>query len=218
MGTLRPDLQGLPLTRGELKYLTGTPVGKLLKPPIFVSFLSELFQSFLIAILIIIAAFFLYYIFPDHKLLLIGLSFLCSAGLFLDDVRKLMFSWQNKTLIHLFEDVERYNDVIQAIDINDQIEAAGNLDVSLQDREKVIAALELTRADLVRALRTEQILRKNKQFIAKNPELFANNLTALAALQIHDQASEQGRLLNEALQIALNAQAEMRHLQDQRLN
>lgn len=218
MGTLRPDLQGLPLTRGELKYLTGIPVGKLLKPPIFVSFLSELFQSFLIAILIIIAAFFLYYIFPDHKLLLIGLSFLCSTGLFLDDVRKLMFSWQNKTLIHLFEDVERYNDVIQAIDINDQIEAAGNLDVSLQDREKVIAALELTRADLVRALRTERILRKNKQFIAKNPELFANNLTALAALQIHDQASEQGRLLNEALQIALNAQAEMRHLQDQRLN
>lgn len=218
MGTLRPDLQGLPLTRGELKYLTGTSVGKLLKPPIFVSFLSELFQSFLIAILITIAAFFLYYIFPDHKLLLMGISFLCSAGLFLGDIRKLMFSRQNKTLIHLFEDVERYNDVIQAIDINDQIEAAGNFDVSLQDREKVIAALELTRADLVRALRTERILRKNKQFIAKNPELFANNLTALAALQIHDQASEQGRLLNEALQIALNAQAEMRHLQDQRLN
>jgi hypothetical protein len=39
---------------------------------------------------------------------------------------------------------------------------------------------------------------------------------ALNALQINDKASEHGRLLNEALQIVVDVQEEMRKLQDQR--
>jgi hypothetical protein len=46
--------------------------------------------------------------------------------------------------------------------------------------------------------------------------LFANNLRTLNSLQISDRATEQGRLLNEALQVAVGVQAEMKKLQDRK--
>ncbi|WP_026098733.1 hypothetical protein [Kamptonema formosum] len=215
---MRPDLQGLQITKGELRRLTGVGVGNVLIPPTPPTFLSEIAQSLLIIFLMAVSGILLNYLFPESRPLLIATYVLASLALIGEDVKKINFSLRNKILVNLFEDVERYNDVIQAIDINDQLEAAGNPEVSLTDREKVIAALELTREDLVRALRTERILRAHRSFIARNPELFANNLTALTALQVSDRASEHGKLLNEALQIAVSAQAEMRKLQDQRLS
>lgn len=116
----------------------------------------------------------------------------------------------------LLNDVDRYNSVVKVIDINDQIEAVGNPEVSLKERKRVIEALQLTRNDLVRALKTERILRENKKFIISNTELFANNLATLTAMQVNEQASEHGRLLNEALEIALDVQHEMRRLESQR--
>lgn len=115
----------------------------------------------------------------------------------------------------LLNDVKRYNDVINAININDQIEEAGNLEVGIKQRKKVIAALNLTKSDLVRALKTERILRENKNFILSNSELFANNLATLTSMQVTEQATEHGRLLNEALQIALDVQHEMSRLHSQ---
>ena len=130
---------------------------------------------------------------------------------------KSKFLKQNMTnsLRILLNDVERYNSVIKAIDINDQIEDAGNLGVSIQAREKVLLALELTRNDLIRALKTERILRENKSFIITNSDLFTNNLAALASMQVTEEATEHGRLLNEALQISLDVQQEMKNLQSQ---
>jgi hypothetical protein len=103
--------------------------------------------------------------------------------------------WVNfKSVRRLVKEVDRYNAVIKAVNINDQLEEA----------------------DLVRALKTERILRENKKFIAKNPQLFTTNLTALTALQVSDQASEYGRVLDQALQIAVGVQEEMRKLQNRR--
>jgi len=113
----------------------------------------------------------------------------------------------------LLSDIKRFNSLIKSIHINDQLEEAGNFSVKLKDREKIIEALKLTREDLCRALKTERILRENKRFIARNPALFENNLIALTTLQVDDQASEQGRLLDEALQIALSTQEELRRFQ-----
>jgi hypothetical protein len=92
----------------------------------------------------------------------------------------------------------------------------GNSEVKIIERQQVITALRHTRENLIRALKTERIFRENNQVISRNPEIFANNLTALEAMQMSDQATERGRLLNEALQIALNAQAEMRKLKQGR--
>ncbi|MEH2113965.1 hypothetical protein [Nostoc sp.] len=121
-----------------------------------------------------------------------------------------------KSLHILLNEVNRYNTVIRVIDINDQIEEAGNPEVVIKEREGVIEALKLTKADLVRALKTERILRENKNFILSNTELFVNNLATLTAMQVTEQATEHGRLLNEALQIALDVQHEMKRLQTQR--
>ena len=119
-----------------------------------------------------------------------------------------------KSVRRLVKEVDRYSAVIRAVDINDQLEEAGNPGVGLSDREKVIQALGIMKADLLRALKTERILRENKKFIAKHPQLFTTNLTALTALQLSDRASEYGRVLDQALQIAVGVQEEMRKLQN----
>jgi hypothetical protein len=114
---------------------------------------------------------------------------------------------------NLFDEVDKYNTVVKAIDISDRLEAAGNKGASLRDREKIIAALKHTRENLMCALKTERILRENKKLIARNPELFANNLTVSQSLQIIEEANEQGRLLSEALQVAVGVQEEMKDLE-----
>lgn len=104
--------------------------------------------------------------------------------------------------------------MLKVIDINDQLEAAGNQGVSLTEREKVISVLKTTRANLICTLKTEQILRKNKGFIARNMELLESNVTAMEALQVSHEAREYARQLDEALKIAQDVQVEIRKLQE----
>jgi len=163
---------------------------------------------------VLISCWLLVAIFPRAYLFWFALHLAAIAGLIFEDAWKIWCSSQNKHLINLFDDVDRYNGIIKAIEINDKIEDAGNAEVKVGDRPKVIQALQLIRNDLVRALKTERILRENKKFVATNSELFANNLRTLNSLQISDRTSEQGRLLNEALQLAIGVQAEMKKLQD----
>jgi hypothetical protein len=120
------------------------------------------------------------------------------------------------SLHNLLNDVDRYNAIIKAIDINDQIEAAGNPQVAIEHRHKVIEALNITKLDLERALKTERILRENKSFMLTNSDLFAYNLATLTSMQVSEEATEHGRLLNEALQVAFDVQNEMGRLQNQR--
>jgi hypothetical protein len=56
-------------------------------------------------------------------------------------------------------------------------------------------------------------LRENKHFIITNSNLFTNNLATLASMQVSEEATEHGRILNEALQISLDVQEEMKRLQ-----
>jgi hypothetical protein len=107
-------------------------------------------------------------------------------------------------------------EVIRAIHINDQLATSGNKTSHIHDREKIISALQLIREDLVRALKTERILRDNKELLASNQELSINNLSNLQALQVSQEASEYAQLLNQSLQIAIDVQAEIRKLQSQR--
>ncbi len=69
---------------------------------------------------------------------------------------------------------------------------------------------------MVRALKTERILRDNKELLANNHELSINNLSNLQAMLVSTEASEYAQLLNQSLQIAMDVQAEVRKLQSQR--
>ena len=207
---MQKDLQGLEITKGELKRLSGLSVNSVFKPASTRKFLAEILKTVALIGILSVSCIFLVQVFPSHRLLLIIVHLLLAAWLVIDDILKIYLSKKHRHFISIIEDVERYNAVIQSIYINDQIEAAGNPGVRLKQRERVIQALQLTREDLIRALKTEKILRENEHFIKQNPDLFANNLNALAALQVGEKASEYGRLLNEALEIGMSIQDEMR--------
>ena len=213
---MQTDLEGLEITRGELRHCSGVSIDAVFRPSTWSKFLSEIVKTFLIIGLVSLSCWILMKGFPEQIVLLTILHVIAVSSLILNDIRKISFSIKNRNLDRLFEDVIRYNSVIKAIDINDQIEAAGNPDVGLRNREQVIHALSLTKEDIIRALKTERILRENEKFIKLNHQLFESNLVALTALQVSDQASEQGRLLNEALQIVVDVREEMRKLQNQR--
>lgn len=239
---MRDDLQGLEISQNELQNLTNLPVNEELliitntiikfgkiyiqkikssegATVIFIGFSTFIFSYILFDLILKV---FVSWITIPSWIFLIILGFwvggLTQTILYLTWKSRSKFVKQNmnNSLQILLNDVNRYNAVIKAIDINDQIEEAGNPEVVIKERESVIEALKLTKADLVRALRTERILRENKNFILSNTELFVNNLATLTAMQVHEQATEHGRLLNEALQIALDVQYEMKKLQSQR--
>jgi hypothetical protein len=211
---MQTDLQGLEITKGEIKHCSGVSIDAVFRPPTLRKFISELGKTSLVIVLICLSGLVLSVFFPAQMVSLIVIDLIASIVLVLDDLRKIRFSYKNRNLARMFEDVKRFNSVIKAIDLNDQIEAVGNLGVGLQNREKVIHALRLAREDIIRALKTERILRKNQKFIQLNYELFETNLTALTSLQVNDQAGEYGRFLNEALQIVVDVQQEVRKLQD----
>lgn len=213
---MQADLQGLEITKGEIKHCSGVSIDAVFRPPTFRKFVSEIGKTSLVILFICLSGIILGLIWKEQMVPLITIDILASIILLLDDFRKISFSYKNRNLVRMFEDVKRFNSMIKAIDLNDQIEAVGNPGVRLKNREKVIHALKLAREDIIRALRTERILRENEKFIKLNHELFETNLAALTALQVNDQASEYGQLLNEALQIVVDVREEMKKLQDQR--
>lgn len=115
---------------------------------------------------------------------------------------------------HLHSDVQKYNKVIRGIGINDELISVGTVLSSPKDRKKVVKALKLVRQDLVRALQTERILRENKDFIALNPSMFDNNLSTVESLRIGNEAVEWSKLFNQAIEVAVEVNREMRKLQN----
>ena len=218
------DLPGLEITQGELRHLIGIDPSEVARPIAFKTaqdvwnfLLQELVMA--VALMPLIVGFiYTFIILPT-----VGPSIpiaIAIVGITPVAIILIRWFWQKRAkftaLAILLQDIERYNSTIKAIQISDQIQAAGNKDATISDRQTVIDALQLTREDLLRALKTERILRENQEFIGTNPEFFANNLTAVKALEVSDRASEYGQLLDRALQIGVSIQTEMIKLQDRR--
>lgn len=113
-------------------------------------------------------------------------------------------------VMRLFEEVDKCNKVIHDIDIFDQLKDAGN-PIKLKSRESAIAALRMTRNDIVRAFKTERILREHPDF---HPDRFDIDLNAFEAIQMNDRAREYGHIFDETLQIAIEVQKAMSELQE----
>ena len=217
---MQPDLVGLEISKGELKRLTGFDPEDVFRPSIMADkdkrlgfFLNEALVALALTP-IIVGGIYAFIILPtlgsSNKL---GVILLIIVPVAVIVGRSL---WRKKTCPHaltiLLDKVEKYYQVIQAIDIHDQLANSGNTQGNISDRGKVISALELIREDLVRALKSERILRDNKRLLANNQDLVVNNLANLQTLQVSSQASEYAQLLNQSLQIALDVQAELRKL------
>ena len=225
---MRDDLQGLDISHDQLKNATNLPVNNklIIITNIIQQFIRKSLKkaqqtekpTVIFAGLTIFVCTYLFLVKIPFWISIIFVLWVCGTT---QTLLYLLWKGKNKFLNRnmtnslriLLNDVERYNSVIKAIEINDQIEDVGNLGVGIQEREKVLEALELTRNDLIRALKTERILRENKHFIITNSNLFTNNLATLASMQVSEEATEHGRILNEALQISLDVQEEMKRLQ-----
>ncbi|MGB3403617.1 MAG: hypothetical protein WBA77_13095 [Microcoleaceae cyanobacterium] len=140
------------------------------------------------------------------------LSLVMTAGF------NLFLRWKIKPfipLIKLLEEIHKYHEVLKAVDILDQLVAAGNLHNTVINREAVINALNITRESLVCAFKTERIFRENQDFMTQRYELFARleqHLTTLMALDVTNKGNEYGQLLNEALEIGMSVHQAVRKL------
>lgn len=225
---MRPDLHGLEITRVELIRLTGLD-GKIDLECLVSNWelLLSIVTLALAGILIYPVIFIIYFslisliniVFPISTLLFIVLStilFLIELIVIFSMSRHIRQRIECKYLRNILKEVIKYNDIVKLININDDLIDLGHEIEGVSNRKKVIIALRLTRDDLVRALKTERILRENKRLLVKNTDLLVNNLGTLTALQVSEQASEKARLLNETIQIAVGVQEEMRKLQNRR--
>lgn len=221
---MQPDLLGLEFSKGELRRLTGVAPDHVFRASIFknrekrLKFLSnEILIWFTVSTIIIglIYTFILLFNIGSPNKSAIALLILVPSV-----VAVSRWLWRKKTcpkrLKNLLDDVDKYHAVIEAIDSNDSLDA-GTAELNLNNRSLLIEALQLTREDLVKALKAERSLRSNKSLIV-DPELFNNNLQVLTAMQASNQASEYGQVLNEVLQINISIQEEMRKLQGKRSN
>ena len=220
---MQPDLLGLEFSKGELRRLTGVEPDSVFRASIFqnskkrLKFLSnEILIWFTISTIVIGLIYTFIVLFNIGSLNKSAIALIILVPSVVVVVRWL---WRKKTcpkrLRNLLDDVDKYHAVIEAIDSNDSLDA-GIAELNLNNRSLLIEALQLTREDLVKALKFERSLRSNKNLIA--PELFNNNLQALTAIQASNQASEYGQILNEVLQINISIQQEMRRLQGKRSN
>ncbi|MBR8826953.1 MAG: hypothetical protein DSM107014_03445 [Gomphosphaeria aponina SAG 52.96 = DSM 107014] len=207
---MRPDLEGLEITKGELKKLTGIEIINDLNSNALDDLLVSLSLVLPVTIILFLGFNFLNFRFTLEFYLLVLIIFTIASlyiwvALFIEK-RKVK---NNNHLMKLISEIKQYNILIRNIDVLDQLEAAGN-SVSIGEREQVIESLKITRSNIERALKTERILRENPGF---RPDQFAIDLTSLRGIQITEQATEYGRILNEALEIGISVEEEMVKLQ-----
>ena len=118
-----------------------------------------------------------------------------------------------QTLHRLLDEVDRHNDIIQALQIMDELNTVPTANLNLPNQEEVVTALRATRESLASGLMTERILRKHQRFMQRRQELFTNietNLATLQSLSVNHHAAEYAQLLNEALAIGLTVHQELK--------
>ena len=116
------------------------------------------------------------------------------------------------TLSHLLDEIDRFNETVAAVEILEELGSTQNSRLNLENRQEVLEALHLTRESLVCGLMTERVMRKHQRFMARRAEMFSSierNLATLQLFQVSDEASDYGKLLNEAIQIGTSVHREL---------
>lgn len=119
---------------------------------------------------------------------------------------------QLTVLAHLLDEVDRFNEMVAAVEILEELGSAKNSSLSLENRQEVLEALRLTRESLICGLMTERVMRKHQHFMTRRADMFSSlerNLATLQLMQVTDEANEYGRLLNEAIQIGTSVHREL---------
>ncbi|NJN87045.1 MAG: hypothetical protein HC881_13075 [Leptolyngbyaceae cyanobacterium SL_7_1] len=122
-----------------------------------------------------------------------------------------------KPTVKLLREVERFNQVIQSIELLDRLESVQGEGRSseLENRQQVLQVLQLTRDNLANALRADKIWRLHKNVVEQRYTIindFEENLAELMVFNGDAPVGEYRHLLNDAMQINLSVHQEMRKL------
>ena len=119
---------------------------------------------------------------------------------------------QFKILMRLLDEIDRFNELVRAVDVVDRLDDVNPGDRHFENRIEILSALNMTRDSLISGVMTEKILRENRGLLSRRQDLLTHieaNLSALSVMEVSDEASDYSRILNEALQIGMIVQQEM---------
>ncbi|MGD2183487.1 hypothetical protein [Lusitaniella coriacea] len=132
------------------------------------------------------------------------------------------YLWQKakklKSLAKLMNEIEKYNQVIQSIDLGVRLDLARNPQQEIsQDLQEMMRVLRTTRQSLIDALKVERIIREHQTILGNRNELcntLATNLETLMTFELRNETSEYGSLVQNALQIGIAVYREVENLQN----
>ncbi|HBK24993.1 MAG TPA: hypothetical protein DDZ60_21590 [Planktothrix sp. UBA10369] len=209
------DLEELEITPGELKHWSGINKNFLYRPATAKKIIGEGLKTFTIAGLLLISYGIWSLIFPELSLILIVIYLIIIILLILEDIVKIWLTLTRPECVKIFNQIDRYNTIVKALNIYEQLEATEHPQAILENRDTIIQALKLIRNELIKGLKIERILKKHKKFIQQNPQFFDSNFTDLTVLQTEKPTTEEGILLYQAFEIASEIHTHLKQLQEQ---
>jgi hypothetical protein len=209
------DLEGLEITPGELKHWSGINKNFLYRPATTKKIIGEGLKTLIIAGLLLISYWIWSLIFPELSLILISIYLIIIMLLILEDIVKIWLTLTRPECVQIFNQIDRYNTIVKALNIYEQLEATEHPQAILENRDTIMQTLQLIRTELIKGLKIERILKKHKKFIVQNPQFFDSNFTHLTVLQTENPTTEQGILISQAFEIASEIHTHLKQLQEQ---
>lgn len=204
---MQADLEGLEISRRELKYLSGIAINRVYWPLTLKKIFQEGLKTLLTMGLLLLSYRILITIFPSYQIVLVVIHGIAGLGLIVDDTLKIITSLRHKSLIAISIEVDRYNKIIQALTLCDQLENIGNPTAKVVDRPEIINALTLIREELVRTLNTERMIRNHHSLVKQSANLFPCDLSSLTIPQWQYSNNPKSEILREAWDIIISVEA-----------
>jgi hypothetical protein len=210
---MKNDVRALKIREKELKKLTGIGSGKLADEYTWTIVVGLIIGTLLMIPFGIVIAAILGFVLGITEVRLstiVAFAAICSyppLGVWIVSAWKKSRKLK-KRLTPLLKEVQHFNNLVGQIETLDQLAEVGN-PVKVQDRNTILTGLRAMREQLVRALKTERILRDKPEFESAE---FSLDLAPLYALEFQEQTTEYNKVLQDTLQIGENIQNELKKI------
>ncbi|HEY9689589.1 MAG TPA: hypothetical protein V6D46_06310 [Coleofasciculaceae cyanobacterium] len=119
-----------------------------------------------------------------------------------------------RSLLPLTQEVEKFNRLVRAADVNDQLGIATGKNVTSADRADAIETLSQLRSQIENALKVERVLRENQDVVTAQVDMAEGATVGNYAQLMADQAVEYRQVLDEALKLGDRVRVELKTLHD----
>jgi hypothetical protein len=102
--------------------------------------------------------------------------------------------------------IRRYNGLVRALDVRDRLARAQGKSIDPAELAPVLSVLATTRANLVRAITVQRILRENKDVLDRAGGNRFEDLVPVEALRIEGEAEQYGDVVGETVELAADVQ------------